>query len=312
MDDILVSVIIVTWERKDDVLAAVQSVYDQAYQNTEVIVVDNASTDNTGEALRKAFPAVRLITLDRNMGAAAGRNPGILAAKGEIIFLMDSDATLGHDSLSKIVNRFNNAPDIGALTCKILSPITKELDHNSWIFTEKNKVDQDVEFLSFSINEGGVAIRKEVFDQVGLFSEFLFFGREGEELSLRILDAGYQIYYFPQAFVYHRGSQRKRVPGSQDEYYNLRNCLYIYYIRYPWWMLAGFVPLKIGTSIIRGIKKGYLRKVLEALHDFYRELPELKEKRHPVSNATAYTYFKLLRKHGSLAWDLQSWIKHQI
>ena len=76
MESMLVSVVIVTWERKADILVAVQSIYDQAYKNTEIIVVDNASTDGTADALRTIFPSIKLIILNRNLGAAAGRNPG--------------------------------------------------------------------------------------------------------------------------------------------------------------------------------------------------------------------------------------------
>ena len=76
MEDQLVSVVILTWERKEDVLAAVRSVYAQDYKNVEVIVVDNASTDGTVTALRSAFPAIKIIVQERNVGAAAGRNPG--------------------------------------------------------------------------------------------------------------------------------------------------------------------------------------------------------------------------------------------
>jgi GT2 family glycosyltransferase len=312
MEDILVSVVILTWERKDDVLTAVQSVYDQDYHNIEIIVVDNASTDGTVEALRTAFPAIRLIVLDRNMGAAAGRNPGIHAAKGEIIFLLDSDAALGHNTLSKIVLKFRDSLEVGVLACKFLNISTQDLDPTTWIFAEKDKADQDMEFISFSLCEGGVAFRREVFDRVGLFWDLLFFGREGEDLALRVWDAGYQILYFPKAVVYHQASPRKRVASGIQEYYNLRNCLYIYVVRYPWWMLVSFASLKIGTSLIRGIKKGYLRQVFQALLDVCRHLPILLKERQPISDATARRYLKLQREHGSLGWNLTSWFKYKI
>lgn len=311
MKDTLVSVVILTWQRKDDVMAAVQSVYDQAYQNTEIIVVDNASTDGTEEALRTAFPAIKLIVLDHNMGSSAGRNPGIVAAKGEIIFLLDSDATLRHDTLSNIVLKLQGTPEAGVLTCKILNAVTLELDPNTWIFAEKDKADQDIEFPSFSFCECGVAFRREVFDRAGLFWDLLFFGREGEELGLRVLDAGYQIFYYPRSVIYHRASPRKRVAGGNWEYYNLRNCLYIYLIHYPWWMLVSFVPLKIGTSFLRGVKRGYLRQVFRALLDVSRQLPTLYKKRRPMADATAHRYLKLQREHGILTWNLTSWFKYK-
>jgi GT2 family glycosyltransferase len=312
MYDILVSVVILTWERKDDVLAAVKSVYDQEYQNTEIIVVDNASTDGTVEALLLAFPAIRLVLLAQNMGAAAGRNPGILASNGEIIFLLDSDAMLGKDTLSNIVIKFQNSPEISVLACKILNVATRELDPNTWIYSEKDKADQDTEFNSFSLCECGVAFRKKVFDRAGLFWELLFFGREGEELGLRVIKAGYKILYYPKAVIYHRASQQKRVIGGDWEYYNLRNCLYIYLVHYPWWLLVIFVPLKIGSSVLKGLKRRYLRRVFRALIDVSRRLPLLFKERRPMTYSFACHYIKLQHEHGILAWNILSWLKFKV
>jgi GT2 family glycosyltransferase len=206
----LVSVIIVTWNRKEDVLETIQSIYDQTYPNYEVVVVDNASTDGTVAALRQAYPAVRIVALDQNVGASGGRNPGIVATRGEIIFLLDSDASLDCDALTNVVRKFQTEPDVGVIYCKIVNAYTKELDNIGcgWSFTEKDKADQNLEFLSYSFAEGGSALRKKVFDRVGLFWDLLFFGGEGEELSLRVWDAGYKILYYPAAIVYHRVSPR--------------------------------------------------------------------------------------------------------
>ena len=96
----LVSVLIITWNRRDDVLAAVGSVCDQAYRNYEVIVVDNGSTDGTADALQQAYPAVTVVHLDRNTGVAEGRNAGITVAKGEIVFILDSDASLDREKIT--------------------------------------------------------------------------------------------------------------------------------------------------------------------------------------------------------------------
>lgn len=312
MEAPLVSVLIITWDRKEDVLEAVQSVYDQVYPNFEIIVVDNASTDGTVEALRQAYPAVRLVALDRNLGVSDGRNRGIAVARGDIIFLLDSDGSLRHDTLTRIVHKLQAEPEVGVITCKILNAYTQELDHVAgWAFAEKAKADQDLEFFSCQFSEGGSAIRKEVFDQAGLFWDLLFFDREGEDLSLRVWDCDYKVLYWPKAIVYHRVSSQKRVAGGELLYFDLRNALYIYLVRYPWWMLSCFVPLKIGTSLVKGVRRGCLRRVLQALLDVIRQLPFLWKQRKPISTGTARYYLKLQRERGPLAWDLASWLKHK-
>jgi GT2 family glycosyltransferase len=307
----LVSVVIITWNRKDDVLESVGSVYNQNYQNVEIVVVDNGSTDGTADALAQGFPGVKIVALDRNTGVSEGRNLGVAAAKGDIIFFLDSDASLGNDTLNDIVHKFQHDPAIGVITCKILNPYTQELDPNTWIFTQKDKAHQDLEFFSYSFCEAGAAVRRKVFDQAGLFWEFLFFGREGDELSLRIWDAGFKILYWPEAIVYHRVSPYKRVTGGKRSYFDLRNCLYIYSVRYPWWLLIRFVPLKIGASLIRGVRKGYVRQVIRAVLAVIEELPYLLKQRQPISNETAHQYLALQREHGSLSWDMASWIRNK-
>ena len=127
MESPLVSVVIITWNRKDDVLEGVQSIYEQNYQNVEIVVVDNGSTDGTADALAQGFPGVKIVGLDRNTGVSEGRNLGVAAAKGDIIFFLDSDASLGNDTLSDIVHKFQHDPTIGVITCKILNPYTQRL-----------------------------------------------------------------------------------------------------------------------------------------------------------------------------------------
>jgi GT2 family glycosyltransferase len=307
----LISIVIVTWNRKEDILEAIQSIYDQDYRNFEVIVVDNNSTDGTVEALSRAYPAVRLVALDQNMGASGGRNAGIAVARGEIIFILDSDAALDKDTLSKIVHKFQIKPEVGVISCKFLNTHTGELDPYTWHCTESAKADQDLEFPCYQFSECGSAIRKEVLDQAGLFWDLLFFDREGEELSLRIWDAGYEVLYWPEVIVYHRASPEMRVAGCERLYFDLRNSLYIYLARYPWWMLACFVPLKMGTSLVKGARKGCLRQILQALLKVIRQLPTLWQQRRPISNKTARLYLKLQRDRGPLAWDLASWLKYK-
>ena len=189
----LITVLIVTWNRKKDILETVQSIYEQAYQNFEIIVVDNSSNDGTVDTLCHVYPDVKIVPLDRNMGVSVGRNAGIAIAQGEIIFCLDSDASPGRDTLNNLVRKFQAEPRVGVINSKIVNAYTQTIDGGpGWVYSSKQKAQQYKEFLSFSFSETGAAIRKEVFDRVGLFWDFLFFGCEGQEFSLRVWDAGYE------------------------------------------------------------------------------------------------------------------------
>jgi GT2 family glycosyltransferase len=307
----LITILIITWNRKEDILETLHSIYEQAYQNFEIIVVDNGSNDGTVDTLSQAYPGVKVVSLDRNMGVSVGRNAGIAIAQGEMILCLDSDASLGRDTLNNMICRFQAEPRVGVINSKIVNAYTKTLDGPGWVYSSKQKAQQHKEFLSFSFSEGGAAIRREVFDQVGLFWDYLFFGCEGQEFSLRVWDAGYKILYYPDAIIYHRSSPSARVKGKDRDCHILMNSLCIYFVRYPCWLFLILAPLKFLAALFRGIRRGYLRQVLGTFLSFMQQLPYLWKHRSPIRNDTARYYLKLIREQGPLSWDLSTWLKHK-
>ena len=112
-----VSVIIPTYNRAHLVGRAIRSVLNQTYQDFEIIVVDDGSTDNTEEVV-KSFndPRIRYIRHEENKGAAAARNTGIKAAKGKFIAFQDSDDEWLPKKLEKQMEAFDNAsPKVGVV-----------------------------------------------------------------------------------------------------------------------------------------------------------------------------------------------------
>jgi GT2 family glycosyltransferase len=94
----------------------------------------------------------------------------------------------------------------------------------------------------------------------------LFFGCEGQDLSLRVWDTGYKVLYYPNSIVYHRACSQQRIMGKDRDCLLLKNTLYIYVVRYPLWMLALLGPLKIGATMTRGVKRGYILGQEQALN----------------------------------------------
>jgi GT2 family glycosyltransferase len=309
----LVTILIITWNRKKDILETVQSIYEQEYQNFEIIVIDNGSNDGTVDALCHAYPDVRIVSLAQNMGVSVGRNAGIAIAQGEIILCLDSDGSLARDTLHNLVYKLQAEPDIGVINSKIVNSQTLEHDGGpGWVYSAEQKDAQNQEFLSWSFSEGGAAIRKQVFDKVGLFWEMLFFGGEGQEFSLRVWDAGYKVLYYPKSIVYHRTSSQQRIIGKDRDCLFFKNTLYIYIARYPIWMLILMGPLKIGAVMARGIRRGYFLDELKMLFDVLKAFPVLLKCRKPISNNTAYLYIRLMRQNGPLSWKFSSWIKNKL
>lgn len=310
MPDPLVSVVIVSWNRKNDVLETLPSILEQNYSNYEIVVVDNGSSDGLGEAVGALYPAVKLVTLNSNTGAAGGRNAGIEHASGEIIFFLDSDASLQSDTLTQTVRQFQLDPKLGAVACKVVNSHTGQVDEIGRFFS--HRADPNQAFLSFSFCAAGCAISAETLQKAGHFWDFMFFIREEEELGLRIWEAGYKILYYPQAIVHHRESPQTRVRGYQREYLDLRNCFYIYLVHYPWWMLSRFLLVKTSIALLRSMRRRNLRRTaLPAFSEVVRQLPYLWQQRRPMSDQAAQCYFNLQRHHGPLSWNLIDWLKYK-
>jgi GT2 family glycosyltransferase len=240
-----------------------------------------------------------------------GRNAGIAAATGDIIFCLDSDASPATETISNIVCKFNSEPQTGVINSKIVDARTRQIGSAGWVYSAHDLTDQDSEFLSYSFSEGGAAIRREVFDKVGLFWERLFFGYEGFEFSLRVLDAGYNILYYPDSLVFHRATAHSRIGGGERDKILFTSCLEIYILRFPWWLMVIFMPLKTGATFLRAARRGYFAQILGGWMDFLIQTPSVMKERSPIRNKTALNYLKLQRQHGSLRWSPVMWFKHK-
>lgn len=240
MSNPLVSAIVVTLNRRGDLMEAIESLRQQTYGNIEIIVVDNGSNDGTPQMVKESFPEARLVELDRNTGPYHGRNVGAAASKGDILFFLDDDATMERDSLSEIVARFDVEEDLGVIICKLIETRTGRPDPNALDPRLYNGVinPRECEFyLGDIVAEGITAIRTEVFEKVGRWPAHYFRASVGKEISYRIIDAGYNMIWFPKAIAYHKSSPIGGISREQIErektFYRTRNLLWIYWTHMP-------------------------------------------------------------------------------
>src|SRR3954466_3205942 len=116
----MLSVVIVSWNAKAFLLKCLQSILSQGHGGTlEVIVVDNASSDGSPEAVRDQFPMVKLICNQTNTGFAKANNIGIEVCRGDYVFLINSDVVVAEGCFAKLIAYIDAHPDIGMLGPKI-------------------------------------------------------------------------------------------------------------------------------------------------------------------------------------------------
>ncbi len=170
-----VSVVIPTYQAKDDVKKAINSVLNQTFRNYEVIVIDDGSTDSTRQVLRSYGSRIRFFG-EQHKGVSAARNRGIRASKGEYIAFLDSDDTWLPSKLALQVEILDTHPEIGFIFCDVAFMANEKI-LNATVFKSRGKpysgsIYKQVISKNF-ISTSAMIVRKKCFDRVGLFDELL-------------------------------------------------------------------------------------------------------------------------------------------
>ena len=212
-----VSVIIPTFNRKNFVPKAIESVLKQSYKKYEIIIVDDGSGDGTQDYVRSNFPMVRLI-FQSNRGVSAARNTGILHSKGDWIAFLDSDDQWLPKKLEYQINTLSERKDY--LVCH-----TNEIwIRNGLRINQKQKHQKYGGFIfeksldMCRISPSSILINRKVFNDVGNFDENLRIC-EDYDLWLRIA-AKYPIYFLEKALILkyggHDGQLSKNLHGIEQ------------------------------------------------------------------------------------------------
>ena len=214
----MVSAVILSYNRCSEVLFTVdmlKSMRNEIPFELEIIVVDNASADDTSAQIRQKHPDIVLITKAMNNGIA-GWNEGFKVAKHKYFLVLDDDSHV-HSGLPGAIQRMEEHGDIGILPFQILD---KDLGADPNLNPEEAWKDND-EVVGF-IGCGAI-IRKELYDKIGGFAEWIYVYTHEFEYSIRCLNAGYRINFFGKGIVIHRtsninrSSRRMRIFATRNE-----------------------------------------------------------------------------------------------
>lgn len=168
----LVSVIIPTYNSANYIKEALESVFEQTFQDFEIIVIDDGSTDGTGEILKKYGDRIRSLFQD-NSGPASARNKGIRIARGRYIAFLDADDIWLPLKLEKQVGLFHQREYLGMVTTGVCSFDEKGVfgfSTNKRETLMRGDIARNI-FLRSNVGTPTVMVRKEVFDKIGLFEE---------------------------------------------------------------------------------------------------------------------------------------------
>jgi GT2 family glycosyltransferase len=240
----VVVAVVLSWNRREDTLACLRSLA-AADPAPQVIVVDNASTDGTPEAVRRVFPAMELIENPDNLGFAEGNDVGIrhaLAHGADHVLVLNNDTEVDPGFLAPLLEEAARRPDAGALSPKILFAEPSDViwfagaeyearsgyngRHRGYREADDGRFDAVVE--TGRVCGAAMLVPREVLEKVGVFDPELFAYSEDTDWSLRAREAGYRHYVVPASRVWHKVSAASGGESSPTAiYYDVRNALVV-------------------------------------------------------------------------------------
>lgn len=214
-----VSVVVVTRNRKQELIRCLKSLSISTYKNIEIIVVDNGSGLPVISWAKKLFPKVSFIRNEENIGAAAGRNLGMKDVLGEYLLFIDDDAEADSEMIKELVLTLEKEKKIG-----IVHPKIYDMDKRNVL----QGLGCDINLLTARVSAVGIRevdngqynqireiqtvgciwmVKKEVIEKIGDYDEEYFIPYEDTDFSIRAKKAGFKILFVPKALAWHEGKK---------------------------------------------------------------------------------------------------------
>lgn len=264
-----VAIILVNWNSLEVTSDCIVSLKNIQYPNYSIIVVDNASEDQSGKALKQLHPEIKLIESPTNEGFSGGNNLGMgyaLEQGFDYTILLNNDTFVEPDFLNYLIDYMEAHPSVGAIQPRIHFNHNRNLIWNGgsyfakwWGILYSKDANQLPSAASLQIKQvdwiTGCAFltRTSILKKIGFLSPNMFMYSEDVDLSFRIKALGYQLVYHGESVIYHIAgmSNKSKTKGKEGfvhanvHYYNQRNRLWILKKYTPWYCIPTAVLCNI-------------------------------------------------------------------
>lgn len=298
MTSVDLSIIIVNYNVKEFLAQALNSIAKATTGlQTEIFVVDNASTDGSVRLIRERFPGVKLIANERNLGFSAANNQALRLAQGRFICLINPDTVVQENTFAILLDFLLQHPEAGMVGCKILNPDgslqlgckrsyptpwvafskimgLSSLFPKSRIFGKYNLtfLDDDQCHEVEAISGSFMLLRREILAQVGYLDEDFFMYGEDLDWCFRVQEGGWKIFYVPfTRIIHYKGeSSKQRQWDHLREFYRAMDLFVRKHYQgwsfiFPDWLLLSAVWLRAGVSFLIKLIKRMLLPLWDAL-----------------------------------------------
>ncbi|MFN2142816.1 MAG: glycosyltransferase [Candidatus Promineifilaceae bacterium] len=281
------TIIILNWNGKAYLEACLTALLDQTYKPQEILLVDNASTDDSPALVRESFPAVKIIENERNLGYAAGNNAALRQVDSETAVLVNPDIVAGSDWLENLLAPFAADKTIGIVGSKLLYPgKEQQLQHAGGLIThpqampahrgmyesDEGQFDEpaDVDFVTGA----AIAVRRDVLETAGLLDEGFFMYFEDADWCARARRSGFRVVYAPRATAVHDESATS-VRGSASYLRRFHSGRWRYLLKHfaPAEIINGTLPAE--TAWLGGIEGAERRALGWAYRDSIGDFPAI-------------------------------------
>ena len=289
-----IAIVILNWNGRRHLESFLPQVIAYSTPLADVVVADNASTDDSLPWLAASHPSVRILPLPKNYGFAKGYNEALKQLDHEFFLLLNSDVEVTPQWLEPMLEWLDSHPQTAACQPKIRMYAHKQsfeyagaaggwLDHFGYPFArgrifdfcETDNGQYDDIAPIFWASGAAMLVRAKAFREVGMFDEFFFAHQEEIDLCWRLQLAGWNIMAVPQSVVYHVGGGTLPKGNEWKVFLNFRNNLVMLAKNLPWWQVMLKIPLRLLLDAVSAWKslfgkQGiYFKAILEAHIGFF-------------------------------------------
>ncbi len=299
------AVIILNWNGRDLLRRYLPSVVkNTTATGAEVIVADNASSDDSIDVLRTEFPDVRLLRFDKNYGFAGGYNKALAAVDHDYVVLLNSDVCTPPNWLEPLVELLDANPDVAACAPKLRDDKKHEFfeyagaagGYLDWLcypfcrgrvmnVVEKDLGQYDDDADALWVSGAALCIRRTLYNEVGGLDEDFFAHMEEIDLCWRLRNKGHRIVATGHSAVFHLGGATLDNTNPQKTYLNFRNNLFMLIKNYNTrtWHLVLLLRLVLdGAAGAQYLLKGqwqFCKAIIRAHFSLYASLRKTLNKR---------------------------------
>lgn len=320
-----VAIVILNWNGNDYLKKFLPFVYASTYPNMEVVLVDNASTDDSVKTVQHEFPQTTIISLPENYGFARGYNLGLQQVNADYYVLLNSDVETTAGWIEPIIRLMEADQRIGACMPKIRQYVNRQyfeyagaaggwIDHLGYPFArgrifdycEEDTGQYDVIRPVFWASGAAMFVRAELYHEIGGLDEYFFAHQEEIDFCWRLQLSGHLVYCCPESVVYHVGGGTLPKGNSRKVFLNFRNNLIMMAKNLPPAEAILKILLRFNLDAVSAVKSlfagegTYFIAVLRAHFAFMKWLTSPKDTRFRArrSNTHWEGYFP-----GSVVWE---------